>query len=168
MIKKKREVAFFVGRFQPFHKGHLFAIKQALKKFDKVIIGIGSTNVIDERNPFTFEERKAMINKVLVKFKRRYKIIGIPDFFDDIAWRNYCLEKATFDVVITGSDWVRRCFKGVKPVIKPAFLKPKKYKATRIRKFIKEGKKWENLVPTAVAKYIKKIKGDERIRKLIG
>jgi nicotinamide-nucleotide adenylyltransferase len=168
VVGKKGKVAFFVGRFQPFHKGHLFAIKHALKKFDKVVIGIGSINVIDEKNPFTFEERKRMIKEVLKNFKGKYKIVGIPDFFDDVKWRSYCLEKARFDVVITGSSWVKRCFKGIKPVIKPKFLKPKKYNGTRIRELIGKNKKWENLVPEPVAKYIKKIKGEERIKKLIG
>jgi nicotinamide-nucleotide adenylyltransferase len=167
MVKKKSKVAFFVGRFQPFHKGHFFALEQTFKEFSKVIIGIGSINIIDEKNPFTFEERKKMIKEALKKFKGKYEIVGIPDFFDDLKWRDYCLEKANFDVVITGSDWVKRCFKGIKPIVKPKFLKPKKYNGTRIRELIGKNKKWENLVPETVVKYIKKIKGEERIRKLI-
>jgi cytidyltransferase-like protein len=111
MKKKKSKIALFIGRFQPFHKGHLFALRQALKKFDKVIIGIGSINVLNEKNPFTFEERKRMIKESLKNFKGKYKIIGIPDFPDDLEWKNYCLKKANFDVVVTGSAWVKNVLK---------------------------------------------------------
>lgn len=161
------KVAFFIGRFQPFHKGHEHALKELFKRFDRIVIGIGSINISNEKNPFTFEERKKMIKDALKEFKGKYKIIGIPDFFNDSKWANYCMKKAKFDVVVTGSAWVERCFKGIKPVIKPKFLKPKKYKATRIRELIAKNKKWENLVPKAVANYIKKIKGEERIRRLM-
>ena len=34
--------ALFIGRFQPFHKGHLAAIKWILKKEGKIFIVIGS------------------------------------------------------------------------------------------------------------------------------
>jgi len=166
MKKKKSKIALFIGRFQPFHKGHLFALRQVLKKFDKVIIGIGSINVLNEKNPFTFEERKRMIKESLKNFKGKYKIIGISDFPDDLEWRNYCLKKANFDVVVTGSAWVKKCFEGIKPVVKPKFLERKKYSATRIRELIRKNEKWENLVPKNVARYIKKIKGEERIRQL--
>lgn len=159
--------ALFVGRFEPFHKGHEYAIKQAFKKFDKVVIGVGSINISNEQNPFTFEERKKMIKEILKNFEGRYEIIGIPDFFDDLEWRNYCMEKAKFDVVITGSSWVKRCFEGFKPVIKPKFLKPKKYNGTRIRALVAKNKRWENLVPEVVAQYIKRIRGEERIRRLM-
>ena len=50
-----QKTALIVGRFQPFHKGHLFLIKKALEKANKIIIGIGSANIIDENNPIDFE-----------------------------------------------------------------------------------------------------------------
>jgi len=54
-------VALIVGRFQPFHKGHLFLIKKALEKADKIIVGIGSANITDENNPIDYETRKKVI-----------------------------------------------------------------------------------------------------------
>jgi len=54
MKKKKSKIALFIGKFQPFHKGHLFALRQVLKKFDKVIIGIGSINVLNEKKSVYF------------------------------------------------------------------------------------------------------------------
>lgn len=60
----------FIGRFQPFHKGHLSIIQKALNnpKCDKLIILIGSTNIArDIRNPFTFDERKELISLAIDK-----------------------------------------------------------------------------------------------------
>ena len=62
--------ALFIGRFQPFHIGHLKVILEASKKYKKIIIGIGSSqycNTID--NPFTYEERKLMIDESLKHIK---------------------------------------------------------------------------------------------------
>lgn len=51
-----------IGRFQPFHMGHLSAVKFALSQVEKLWIGIGSSNKSHEkRNPFTADERKEMI-----------------------------------------------------------------------------------------------------------
>ena len=51
-----------IGRFQPFHLGHLEAVIFALSKVEKLYIGIGSSNKSNEkRNPFTADERKNMI-----------------------------------------------------------------------------------------------------------
>ncbi|MEM1589096.1 MAG: adenylyltransferase/cytidyltransferase family protein, partial [Candidatus Bathyarchaeia archaeon] len=44
----------FVGRFQPFHKGHLQAVKEILDEVDELVIVVGSAQYshrID--NPFT-------------------------------------------------------------------------------------------------------------------
>ena len=57
-----------LGRFQPVHKGHAFLISEAnvwrLKnqKESKLVIAVGSTNKPQNLlNPWTFEERKVML-----------------------------------------------------------------------------------------------------------
>jgi cytidyltransferase-related domain len=58
--------AFIVGRFQPFHKGHLEVIEEVLKEHDSVIIGIGSAQYSHTlQNPFTAGERHLMISNAL-------------------------------------------------------------------------------------------------------
>ena len=50
-----------IGRFQPFHLGHLDALGFALSKVDKLWVGLGSSNKsIEKSNPFSAEERKEM------------------------------------------------------------------------------------------------------------
>ena len=56
----------FIGRFQPFHLGHLQDIINALKEVDELVIGIGSSNEKHTKyNPFSVEERIEMIDLVL-------------------------------------------------------------------------------------------------------
>lgn len=48
-----------VGRFQPFHLGHLEALQFALTKVDKLWVGLGSSNQpIQKNNPFSADQRK--------------------------------------------------------------------------------------------------------------
>lgn len=58
------------GRFQPFHNGHKFLVDRMLKECDIGVILIGSAYKIDKKNPFTFKERKKMIEKIYGKNKR--------------------------------------------------------------------------------------------------
>lgn len=147
---------FFVGRFQPFHYGHLDAINQAFSIFDYLVIGIGSAQYSNtQRNPYSANLREKMIKAVLKNYEN-YEIVKIPDFSDDEKWSNYCLKNFDFDVVFTGSKHVEKCFKNKKPIIKIIFRKNRKYYRGRyIRKLIKEGNdEWKNFVPEAVVKII--------------
>lgn len=62
MSQYKYDYLVFIGRFQPFHVGHLQVIETALKMSKKVIVLVGSSNQPrTEKNPFTFDERRLMI-----------------------------------------------------------------------------------------------------------
>ena len=62
--------ALFIGRFQPFHKGHLEAVKMILKENDEIIIAVGSAQYSHKlENPFTAGERITMIRKALEEEK---------------------------------------------------------------------------------------------------
>ena len=74
-------IGFLIGRFQPFHLGHLEAIKFALTKVEHLHVGIGSSNKSHEkRNPFTADERKKMIlsstDDELQKLRKKIIILG--------------------------------------------------------------------------------------------
>ena len=54
----KKPAALFIGRFQPFHKGHLSAVKWIAARSSKVIIAIGSAEKENEpKNTFSEKER---------------------------------------------------------------------------------------------------------------
>ena len=86
-------IGFLIGRFQPFHLGHLGAIKFALSKVEHLHIGIGSSNKSHEdRNPFTADERKKMILSSLDDdiIKKIYPLHYIPDVDDHSKWTTSC------------------------------------------------------------------------------
>jgi len=161
------KTTLFVGRFQPFHIGHLKVIKWVLKKYDSVIIVIGSSKESKtEKNPFTFEERKKMIQNTLKKERisvKKYKIIGIPDVQHDKKWVESILEKVKFDVVFTKNSWTKRCFDQLNIPVKehPVFGD---ISATKIRNMIKNNKEWEKFVPKEVENTLKRINLKKRLR----
>ncbi|MFV9931744.1 MAG: bifunctional nicotinamide-nucleotide adenylyltransferase/Nudix hydroxylase [Francisella endosymbiont of Hyalomma asiaticum] len=60
------DISVFIGRFQPFHKGHLYNVLVALQNSKKIIINVGSCfNAPNIKNPFSFEQRKDMIESDL-------------------------------------------------------------------------------------------------------
>lgn len=68
MSDKPYNVLVFIGRFQPFHNGHKRVIDRALELADNVLVLVGSSNRSRSiRNPFTFEERKDMIERTYSK-----------------------------------------------------------------------------------------------------
>ena len=151
------KTALFISRFQPMHLGHLKVIEWILKKYDKVIIVIGSSQESDtEKNPFTTKERREMIDKSLEdEGIKKYEIIEIPDVHDDDVWVKSILERVKFDTVFTMNSWVKKCFEKFNITVEehPKFGN---ISASKIRKLIKEGKEWEHLVPKGVVKIVKK------------
>jgi bifunctional NMN adenylyltransferase/nudix hydrolase len=80
----------FIGRFQPLHAGHEHVVREALSKTKHLIVLIGSANFArDPRNPFTFEERKAMFRKVFAYEMAEGRLIVEPlddHLYSDTAW----------------------------------------------------------------------------------
>ncbi len=55
-------LAVFIGRFEPFHRGHAHVVTEALRSAKRVLVLIGSANEPRSlRNPFSFDERRGMI-----------------------------------------------------------------------------------------------------------
>lgn len=66
MANKKLSV--YIGRFQPFHNGHVHILEQAILSSDKVLVLVGSSHIARNiKNPFTFSERFDMISNWAVK-----------------------------------------------------------------------------------------------------
>lgn len=60
--KTKLDYCVYIGRFQPFHLGHISTLQVALHKADHVIVVLGSHNSPRTiKNPFTAAEREEMI-----------------------------------------------------------------------------------------------------------
>ncbi|MTH95009.1 NUDIX domain-containing protein [Roseibium sp. RKSG952] len=87
--KAKKTVGVFIGRFQPFHIGHDFVIREALRKVDNLVILIGSANrARSQVNPFTYEEREDFIRREYRKDVSENKLLIAPlhDHAQDSKW----------------------------------------------------------------------------------
>lgn len=61
-MQREFDFAVFIGRFQPFHSGHLKVVQTGLAKADQLIILIGSAwQARNPRNPWSHNEREQMI-----------------------------------------------------------------------------------------------------------
>jgi len=161
-------IGVFVGRFQPFHKGHFLAIKWILKKTKKLAVFIGSLQEFNTfKNPFTFEERKKILEKVFLKRKlKNVFFYGICDFLNDDLWTKKILKTlGRKDIVVfTQNPWTKRCFEKFKIKVLPHPLFLNGISGTEIRERIALSKKWEDLVLPEVVEFLKKIKAKERIK----
>jgi len=173
LVNKKNSTALFIGRFQPLHHGHIYVIKTILRKYNKLKIGIGSSQISHELNdPFTKEERKAFIKAALKKrsiSQDKYEIFDIPDIFNAKEWVNHVISiVGEFDSVYSNSDWVRALFskKGIK-IDKKITIFKKKFNGQNIRNLIsKYDKKWKALIPKEVVELIEQFDGIDRIQSI--
>ena len=73
-----KKYAIFVGRYQPYHYGHIELIKQKLKQGVPVLIMVRDIEP-DEKNPFTTEQTVSMIQKYHAAYDDDVKVMVIPD-----------------------------------------------------------------------------------------
>ncbi|WP_269533026.1 bifunctional nicotinamide-nucleotide adenylyltransferase/Nudix hydroxylase [Chitinimonas sp. BJYL2] len=79
----------FIGRFQPFHNGHLWTLQHALERADKVVVLCGSARQArNPMHPFTVEDREAMVRLALSEEQQsRVFVVGISDrMYNDQQW----------------------------------------------------------------------------------
>ncbi len=158
-----------MGRFQPFHLGHLDLVKQILDECDEVIIAVTSSqfNYL-EKDPFTAGERMEMIHNSLkdasINLTRCF-VVSLENQFNVAMWGSY-LKSALphFDKVYSGNDYVSMLLSdsGIN-VVKPVFLDVSQYNATKIRQMIISDKNWKDSVPYAVYELLIKINAKNRL-----
>ncbi len=162
--------ALIIGRFQPFHKGHMEVVNYIISKYDDVIIGIGSaqySHTLD--NPFTAGERHLMISRSLeARGIHNYYLVPIEDLHRNSIWVAHVESIAPpFDVVFANNPLTKRLFeeRGYKVEV-PPFYDRAKYSGREIRMRIIHGEEWEHLVPREVYETILEIDGVGRLREL--
>ncbi len=72
--------SMFIGRWQPWHKGHRWLIDQRLNQNKNVLICIREVS-LDDKNPYNPDDVKTNIENELSELVRdgRIKVIIIPD-----------------------------------------------------------------------------------------
>ena len=169
MVKR----GLYVGRFQPFHLGHLNAVKNVLEEVDELVIVVGSAQYSHTKaNPFTAGERLMMVHLALEEAGvdcRRVWVVPVPDVHLHMLWVS-ALEGYTpqFNTVYSNEPLTRRLFteagyrvKGIR------FFERNVYSSTDIRAKMSNGEDWKKLVPKSVAAFITEIDGVNRMSDLM-
>ena len=95
----KAPTALFIGRYQPFHHGHLRLIEEGLNRVGQVCIAVRDTHGTDEKNPFDFQTVKARIEAALWQHRGRFTVVAIPNISHVFYGRDvgYVVERLTLD-----------------------------------------------------------------------
>ena len=159
-----------IGRFQPFHLGHLEALRFALSKVDKLWVGLGSSNKpVEKNNPFTAQQRKEMIlSSIDDSMKEKISIYLIPDVDNHIRW----IEKIDaivpkFGIIFSNDDLTKHLYskRNIKVLAIP-FLNRESLSGTNIRDLIVNDQRWEDFVPDGTRNFLKKTGAKELLKNL--
>ena len=159
-----------IGRFQPFHLGHLEALQFALSKVDKLWVGLGSSNKpVEKNNPFTAEQRKEMIlSSIDDSMKERISIYFIPDLDNHMRW----IEKIDtivpkFGIIFSNDELTKHLYskRDIKVESIP-FLNRESLSGTNIRDLIISDQKWDDLVPDGTRNFLEKTGAKEHLKNL--
>jgi len=167
--------ALFFGRFQPFHLGHLNVVRWVLEErgYDEIVILVGmASESHTPRNPFTAGERILMIREALREAGiglDRLITATLPTMETHVGCAHYVLTHVPpVEAIVTRNPVIARIFReaGIRVEKPPAFNRDE-YRGEHIRALIARGARWEHLVPPAVARIIREIGGEERIREIM-
>ena len=161
-----------VARWKPVHLGHAAALRALCDAAGEALIGIGSSNRYDVRNPFTAAETADMIRFVLGR-RPGWRLIEVPDLDDGPRWRVMILDLfGALDVFVTDNAYVASLLRGDYSIVRPVELVPPEARVrvdgTMVRRAMARGGAWRTLVPPEVAGYIDGNGLEERLRREFG
>jgi nicotinamide-nucleotide adenylyltransferase len=147
-----------IARWKPVHLGHAAVLEAIVDRADEALIGIGSSNRYDPRNPWSPEESEAMVRLALGE-RRNYRCVRVPDLGHGPRWR--AMVESLFgsqDLFVTANPYVRDLLAPLYRIAHPVWLIPPERQialdATRVRHEMALGEGWRPLVPPAVAEYL--------------
>ena len=148
-----------IARWKPVHIGHAAVLEGLCASAESVIIGIGSSNRYNAKNPFTAAETTDMLREAL-RGHKNYTVIEVPDLDDGPRWRVMVREMlGHLDVFVTANGYVRGLLMDDYNVVHPvSFVPPERrvrVSGTMVRAAMAEGGDgWRDLVPPAVAELL--------------
>jgi nicotinamide-nucleotide adenylyltransferase len=161
-----------VARWKPVHVGQAAVLRALLSGAGEVMIGVGSSNRYNVRNPFTLEETETMLRLTLAE-QTNYKVISVPDLDDGPRWRAMVKEMfGELDVFVTDNPYVANLMKDDYRLMRPVDWLPPSERicidGTTVRLLMAKGEKWQDWVPERVVQFIQENQLDERFRRKFG
>lgn len=161
-----------IGRFQPFHRGHLAVVTEVrrLRPDEPLILGVGSAQAsYTLENPFTAGERLEMIEAALQEARlsqvRAYPLTDIERHAVWVAHVESLVPK--FDRVYTNNPLTALLFERAGYAVDaPKLVDRERLEGRRIRQSMLEDGPWRDAVPPAVAACIDACSGVPRLRTL--
>ena len=166
------KVGILIGRFQPLHKGHVNAIEFARDNSERLFVIVGSAEKSNqERNPFSFEDRKRMIGLALKgkKLQDNISIVPINDARNHTEWiKSIKNTIGEYNLIFTNDELTEKLFKedGAE-VLNVPLQDRNELSATEVRKRLELDKEWESLVTPEIAQYLKEINAVERMKSIV-
>jgi len=161
-----------IARWKPVHVGHSAILRRLCQQVGQALIGIGSSNRYNARNPFTAAETEAMLRLSLSEFNN-YEIIPVPDLDDGPRWRVMALDLfGKLDLFVTDNPYVTTLLKDDYRIMRPVELllseEHIRINGSMVRAMMARGERWQDWVPAPCADYIQQNKLDERFRNEFG
>lgn len=164
-----------VGRFQPFHLGHLAVVRHVRRERpdDPLILGIGSAaEAYTAENPFTAAERFEMISRALEAEKiSGWLTVPIPDIHRHSLWVAHVAELVPpFSRVYTNNPLTRTLFeRGGYTVESTPMFDRDRLEGAAIRRLLRdEASGWRDRLPGPVAAYLDEVHAADRLRTVGG
>lgn len=171
-MKERHEgnAGLIIGRFQPFHLGHLGVVKRIVEERGSAKIAVGSAQYSDTpENPFTYEERERMIRAALAGEvpESAYRIYRVPDIHNYPRWAKHVVGiVGGFSAVYTANPVNERLFREAGYDIVHHEMR-EGVSGSAVRELIASGDdSWQEMVPEAVAQLIRDADGITRIKRL--
>ncbi|MBV8840214.1 MAG: adenylyl-sulfate kinase [Alphaproteobacteria bacterium] len=95
----KKPTALFVGRYQPFHPGHMRLIEEGLRRVGQVCIAVRDTGGTDDKNPLPYFVVKQRIETALSHYVGRFVVVPLPNITNVFYGRDvgYKVERIELD-----------------------------------------------------------------------
>ena len=163
-------VGLIIGRFQPFHWGHVRLIEWVRGDGSEVHVGIGSSQFANTReNPFTAEERRRMLDAANAALGLKVtRIDDVPDLFDDDKWvahvESCC---GQFDVVYSNNEWTAGLFAKAGYEVRPTpMFERERHEGAKLRELVRTNglPAVADLIPAPVMAVLKELDAERRVR----
>jgi nicotinamide mononucleotide adenylyltransferase len=161
-----------IARWRPVHRGHAAVLAALCDRAEHALIGIGSANRYNFRNPFTCDETADMLRLALAG-RDNFELISVPDLDDGPRWRALVIELfGPLDAFCSDNPYVASLLAADYPILRPVELIPLAARVpidgALVRREMARGDGWTDLVPLEIADYIRSRRLDVRFRREFG